>query len=60
MIQEAAEIIHDEALIQKVKDRSVKVALAAERGLDKDGGLWYEKDVTENLLVKEITIVLGY
>jgi len=53
LIQEAAEIIHDEALVQKVGERSVKVAKAAERGLDKDGGLWYEKDVAENHLVKE-------
>lgn len=53
LVQEAAEIIHDKTLIQKVKERSVKVALAAQRGLDKDGGLWYEKDVLENHLIKE-------
>lgn len=53
LIQEAAEIIQDEPLIQKVKERSVKVAEATEEGLDKDGGLWYEKNVSENHLVKE-------
>ncbi|MDB5247518.1 MAG: N-acyl-D-glucosamine 2-epimerase [Segetibacter sp.] len=51
LIQEAAELIHDDALLQKVKLRSVKVAEAAERGLDKDGGLWYEKEADH--LVKE-------
>ncbi len=53
LVQEAAEIIHDNALLQKVKERSVKVAEAAERGLDNDGGLWYEKEVSANHLIKE-------
>jgi len=53
LIQEAAEIIQNEALTEKLKQRLVKVALAAERGLDKDGGLWYEKDVAEDHLIKE-------
>lgn len=53
LIQEAAEIIQDEALVEEVKKRCVKVAEAAQRGLDSDGGLWYEKDVAKNHLVKE-------
>lgn len=53
LVQEAAEIIHDEELVDKVKARSVKVAEAATRGLDDDGGLWYEKEVAENRLVKD-------
>jgi mannobiose 2-epimerase len=53
LIQEAAEVIEDEELVETVKQRSVKVADAAARGLDKDGGLWYEKDLDENHLVKE-------
>lgn len=53
LVQEAAEVIHDEVLLQKVKDGSVKVAEAAERGLDTDGGLWYEKEVQANHLIKE-------
>lgn len=44
LVQEAAEIIDDEALLSEVKERSVMVAEAAARGLDKDGGLWYEKE----------------
>jgi len=53
LMQEAAEIIHDEALIEKVKQRSVKIADAASKGLDKDGGLWYEYNANENHLIKE-------
>jgi len=53
LIQEAAEIISADELIEKIKQRSVKVAQAAERGLDADGGLWYEKDETANHLINE-------
>ncbi len=67
LIQEAAEIIEakpvkisdhvsyktDRELIEKVKHLSVKMADAAARGLDKDGGLWYERDPDTNHLIKE-------
>lgn len=53
LIQEAAEVIGNKELIEKVKQRSAKVADAAARGLDRDGGLWYEKDLDQNHLVKE-------
>jgi cellobiose epimerase len=53
LVQEAAEVIGDEQLIETVKQRSVKIAEAAARGLDKDGGLWYEKDLDGNHLLKE-------
>jgi cellobiose epimerase len=53
LVQEAAEVIGDEELLETVKQRSVKVADAAARGLDVDGGLWYEKDLDKNHLVKE-------
>lgn len=51
LVQEAAEIIQEEELVQITKDRSIKVARASERGLDKDGGLWYEREADH--LVKE-------
>jgi mannobiose 2-epimerase len=51
LVQEAAEIIRNETLINQVKKRSVLIATASERGLDKDGGLWYEKKADH--LVKE-------
>ncbi|MGZ4049787.1 MAG: AGE family epimerase/isomerase [Bacteroidia bacterium] len=53
LIQEAAEIIHSENLIEKVKIRSIQLANAASEGLDKDGGLWYEYEVKESHLIKE-------
>ncbi|MEP7373583.1 MAG: AGE family epimerase/isomerase [Chitinophagaceae bacterium] len=42
LLLEAAETISDEELIAKLKSLSVKIALAAAKGLDIDGGLWYE------------------
>ncbi|HEY1113181.1 MAG TPA: AGE family epimerase/isomerase [Chitinophagaceae bacterium] len=53
LLQEAAEVVGDEALLGQVKERSVKIAAAAAKGLDKDGGLWYEWDGAEQHLVKE-------
>lgn len=53
LIQEAAEGIGDEALIEKIKLRSVKIVEAATEGLDKDGGLWYEYDADKKHLIRE-------
>lgn len=53
LVQEAAEVIGDAALVQEVKQRSVQVAEAAARGLDSDGGLWYERDGATGHLVRE-------
>ncbi len=53
LLQEAAEVIGDEELLEKVKTKSVLIANAAAEGLDKDGGLWYEYDADENNLIKE-------
>lgn len=53
LIQEAAEIIHDNALMGKIKMKSVELANAATEGLDADGGLWYEYDANEKHLIKE-------
>lgn len=53
LVQEAAEILGDKALLHEVKNCSTAVAKAAERGLDKDGGLWYEYDDETQHLVKE-------
>ncbi len=51
LIQEAAEIIYDNNFIEKIKLLSVVLANAAAKGLDKDGGLWYE--VENDHLIKE-------
>lgn len=53
LIQEAAEIIKNKDLEEKVKELSVKIAVAASEGLDADGGLWYEYDADANHLIKE-------
>lgn len=44
LLQEAAEAIEDADLLKKVKELSVKLSTAAAKGLDADGGLWYEKE----------------
>ena len=53
LIQEAAEVIKDEALTEKLKAVSIKIAAAATEGLDADGGLWYEYNVDEDQLTRE-------
>lgn len=51
LVQEAAGVIGDAVLLAEVKERSLLLAEAAARGLDTDGGLWYE--IAEWRLVKE-------
>lgn len=53
LIQEAAEIICDKNLLEKVKEQSVMLADAVMDGIDKDGGLWYEYNMGSNDLVEE-------
>jgi cellobiose epimerase len=53
LIQEAAEIIEDDDLLKKAKEYSVRIADAAARGLDKDGGLWSEYDGDANHLIRQ-------
>lgn len=52
LVQEAAEVIGDRSLIETVKQKSLLIAEAAARGLDRDGGLWYEVEEGGHL-VKE-------
>jgi mannobiose 2-epimerase len=53
VIQDAAAILGDDKLLQQVKIYSLKIAEAAARGLDKDGGLWYEYNMPTKHLVGE-------
>ena len=53
LLQEAAEIIKHEPLIERLKDISIKIAKTTLSGLDTDGGLWYEYEPADNHLVKE-------
>ncbi len=53
LIEEAAGIVKTESLFQQVQQQSVSLAVAATDGLDTDGGLWYEFDITNDDLIKE-------
>ncbi len=44
LLQEAAEVLGDEALIHRTRLLAVQMAHAAERGLDADGSLMYEAE----------------
>ncbi|MBS7566658.1 AGE family epimerase/isomerase [Mucilaginibacter sp. Bleaf8] len=53
LLLEAAEVIEDHELIEKLKSLAVQMANAAIEGVDTDGGLWYEYEPTQNHLIKE-------
>lgn len=53
LLLEAAEIIKDKASIKKIKQIAIAIADATIKGLDFDGGLWYEYEPTEDSPVKE-------
>ncbi|BAU55487.1 AGE family epimerase/isomerase [Mucilaginibacter gotjawali] len=53
LLLEAAEAIGDEGMIAKVRKVSVPVAEATIKGMDADGGLWYEYEPAKDHLIKE-------
>ncbi|RWY55546.1 AGE family epimerase/isomerase [Mucilaginibacter gilvus] len=53
LLLEAAEAIHHEELIEKVKGICIEISEVTLEGLDKDGGLWYEYEPSADHLVKE-------
>jgi cellobiose epimerase len=53
LLQECAAIVDNKNLLHVVETESVKLARAAGEGLDSDGGLWYEYDITDRHLIKE-------
>jgi mannobiose 2-epimerase len=53
LLLEAAEAIHHEELIAKIKVLCMEISNATLEGLDADGGLWYEYEPADNHLVKE-------
>ena len=53
LIPEAATIIGDKMLLQQVNNRAILLTNAAAKGLDGDGGLWYEFDVEKRKLIKQ-------
>lgn len=53
LLQEAAEVIADAVLLEKVKKINLKIAEATIEGLDADGGLWYEYEPADDHLIKQ-------
>lgn len=53
LLLECAEISGNANYISRLKELSISIADAAAEGLDKAGGLWYEYDPAEDLLIKE-------
>lgn len=53
LLLEAAEAIHHEELIARVKAVCIEISEATLAGLDTDGGLWYEYEPDEDHLIKE-------
>lgn len=53
LLQEGAEVIEDDMLLAKIKRINLKIADATIKGLDADGGLWYEYEPEDGHLVKQ-------
>ena len=53
LLQEAAEIINNEPLLEKIKQINTHITKATISGLDTDGGLWYEYEPANKHLIKE-------
>lgn len=53
LLLEAAEVIDEKALIQSFKKTAINLADAAAEGLDPDGALWYENNLSKSHFIKE-------
>ena len=53
LLQEAAEVIKNEELIKKTKQKAISLADSVIKGIDKDGGLWYEYEPETHHMKKE-------
>lgn len=53
LLQEAAQTIQNEALLEKIKRININIAEATIAGLDADGGLWYEYEPAEDHLIRQ-------
>lgn len=53
LLQEAAEVMADDVLLEKIKSINLKIADATIEGLDADGGLWYEYEPANDHLIKQ-------
>jgi mannobiose 2-epimerase len=53
LLQEAAMVIEDQPLTDKIKQLNIKITDATLNGVDTDGGLWYEYEPESDHLIKE-------
>jgi len=53
LMQEAAEVIHDEKLIEKIKAINIPITEVTLDDIDADGGLWYEYEPADNHIIKQ-------
>ena len=53
LLLEAAEVIGDKNIFEKLKTVAIRISEATIEGLDIDGGLWYEYEPAENHLHKQ-------
>ncbi len=53
LLQQCAEIIKDDFWVNKMKDYALLITHAAIEGVDLDGGLWYEFDTQQHIMIKE-------
>lgn len=53
LLQQCAEISEDETLIANYKKYAIQIAEATKKGIDSDGGLWYEYDPEKKELIAE-------
>lgn len=53
LLQQAAEVINNGSLLEKIKATNILITEATISGLDDDGGLWYEYDPAEQHLIKQ-------
>ena len=53
LLQQCAEISGNETLIANYKKYAIQIAEATKKGLDADGGLWYEYDPEKKQLIAE-------
>lgn len=53
LLLQCAEIVQHDCWIKKYKEHAITITNAATKGLDNDGGLWYEYNLTKQELVKE-------
>lgn len=53
LLLEAAEVIHHEEMIIRIKKLCIEISAATLDGLDTDGGLWYEYEPDSKHLIRE-------